>query len=492
MVSPAHYQRLLESPGLRLLKLDLSPLLLAFLQQEFRGSGSGAGTRPQEQLVAPLVELLQAHAPFPGPEETTATDEPAHDLSARARRYLVSWANQGFLIRGQDEAGREWYDLTPATGQTLLWLDTLDNPAFVATESRFFDIVHKLQELVQNSAADKATRLAGLHRRQAQLAAEVAALEAAAELPTYTDSRITWEVASISQLGKTLREDFRLVNENFQTLIKTLYERQLQGTGSRGQTLGFALDSREALKRQDQGRSFYTFWEFLTDPVQQVELEALITATYQLLHTRALPTDDFLLHLRAELFDAAQLVREASLGLTERLHRLITEHDAGQRQRARAAYLAIAQLALQARPAPPAALPALIVPTRLQLGLPLSKGLPDTLHEPPAPPATTAAAAVTPVLLPDDLAQLFAQRTVDRRRLGRNVATVLAAQGGQATLLEVVARYPLELGLAEALAYLALAAREPRHQLDAATSVLLPLDAGYTRVLRVPLVTFFA
>ncbi|QKG58766.1 DUF3375 family protein [Hymenobacter sp. BRD128] len=470
----------------------MSPVLLAFLQQEFRGSGGGSGIRPQEQLVAQLVELLQTHAPFPDPEEASAADEQTNDLSTRARRSLISWTNQGFLIRGQDDAGQEWYDLTPATGQTLLWLDTLDNPAFVATESRFLDIVRKLQELVQNSAADKATRLAELHRRQAQLAAEIAALEAADELPTYTDSRINWEVASISQLGKTLREDFRTVNESFQALIKNLYERQLQGTGSRGQTLGFALDSRETLKQQDQGRSFYTFWEFLTDPVQQDELHTLITATYQLLHERNLPADDFLLHLRAELFDAAQLVREASLGLTERLHRLITEHDAGQRQRSRVAYLAITQLALQARPAPPAELPALTVASRLQLGLPLSKGLPDTLHEPPAPPATVAAPAVAPILLADDLAQLFAQRTVDRRRLGRNIATVLAAQGGQATLLEVVDRYPLELGLAEALAYLALAARETRHQIDAATTVLLPLGLGHPQALRVPLVTFFA
>ena len=492
MLGIAHYQRLLESPGLRLLQLKLSPLLLCFLQQEFRGSQGGAGTRPQEKLVAQLVDLLQAHAPFPDPDDPTVSDEPAEDLSTRARRYLVYWTGLGFLIRGQDDAGQEWYDLTPTTGQTLLWLDTLDNPAFAATESRFLDIVHKLQELVRNSAADKATRLAELHRRQAQLAAEIAALEAANELPTYTSSRISWEVGNISQLGKTLREDFRTVNEHFQALIKTLYERQLQGTGSRGQTLGFALDSREALKQQDQGRSFYTFWEFLTDPVQQAELEALIAATYQLLQERELPADDFLLHLRAELFEAASLVREASLGLTERLHRLITDHDAGQRQRARALYLSISQLALKARDASLGALPGLPVPARPVLGLPLSRRLPDSLHEPPPPPATVASLAAAPALLPTDLAQLFTQRTVDRRRLARNIAAVVAAQGGQATLPEIVARHPLELGLAEVLAYLALAAREPRHRIDAANPVLLPLGAASAQALRVPLITFLA
>ena len=492
MASLAHYQRLLDSPGLRLLQLKLSPVLLCFLQQEFRGSGGGAGTRPLEQLVAQLVDLLQAHAPFPDPDDLTAAPELADDLSARARRYLVHWTSMGFLLRGQDDSGQEWYDLTPATGQTLLWLDTLDNPTFAATDSRFLDIVRKLQDLVQNSAADKATRLAELHRRQAQLTAEIAALESAEELPTYTSSRISWEVASISQLGKTLREDFRTVNEHFQALIKTLYERQLQGAGSRGQTLGFALDSREALKQQDQGRSFYTFWEFLTDPVQQEELEALIAATYQLLDERQLPADDFLRQLRAELFDAARLVREASLGLTERLHRLITDHDAGQRQRARAAYLAITQLALQARDAQPAALPGLTVATRPQVGLPLSRKLADGLREPPAPPATAAATATPAALQPDDLAQLFAQRSVDRRRLARNVTTMLAEQGGQATLPDIVARYPLELGLAEVLAYLALAVREPRHRIDAAITVLLPLDVAHSQALRVPLVTFIA
>lgn len=326
----AHYQRLIASPGLQLLRLKLAPLAIAFLQQEFRGGEGrgGAGTRPQEQLTAQLAELLHVYAPAPDLEDAAA-GAPPENLSERARRYLERWANEGILLCGQDDTGREWYDLTPATGRTLLWLDTLENPAFVATESRFLDILRKLQELVQNSSADKATRLAELHRRQAQLAAEIQALETADELPTYSDGRIAWEVDNITQLGKSLREDFRAVDANFQDLIKTLYEQQLQGQSSRGQTLGFALDSREALKQQDQGRSFYTFWDFLTDPAQQAEMDALVAATYQLLRERGLPAGDWLGYLRTNLFEAARLVRDTSLSLTERLHRLVTAHDAG-------------------------------------------------------------------------------------------------------------------------------------------------------------------
>ena len=485
MSSIAHYQRLLASPGLRLLRLDLAPVLISFLQHEFRRATGLVGGRPQEHLVSQLAELLQAQE-APAAED----DEPLEDLSTRARRTLERWANEGLLIRAQDATGQEWYDLTPATGQTLLWLDTLDAPAFAATESRFLDILRKLQELVQHNSADKATRLAELHRRQAQLAAEIADLEGADELPTYSDSRIVWEVASITQLGKSLREDFRIVDENFQALVKDLYERQLRGGGSRGQTLGFALDSRESLKQQDQGRSFYTFWEFLTDPAQQAEFDALVAATYQLLNDKGLATDEFLRHLRADLFEAARVVRDASLSLTERLHRLVTEHDAGQRRRAQEAFQAIQQLALQARDAD-VALPGVEVATRPTIRLPLARRLADSLHEPvPTPPVAPATVEDLPFLLADDLAQLFGRQPIDRRRLAENIADVLATQGGRATLPEVLACYPLEQGLAELLAYLALAAREPQHLIDETSTDLVMLDRMQTRALRLPLITF--
>lgn len=132
------------------------------------------------------------------------------------------------------------------------------------------------------------------------------------------------------------------------------------------------------------------------------------------------------------------------------------------------------------------------MPGRPLLGLPLARPLPPSLHEPPAPAPTIAAdpAALSAALLADDLAPLFAQRSVDRRRLARNIAAALAAHGGQATLPQVLARHPLEQGLAELLAYLALAAREPRHHFDDSATVLVPLDAARTQALRLPLITF--
>ncbi|OON65499.1 hypothetical protein B0919_24045 [Hymenobacter sp. CRA2] len=475
---------MLASPGLRLLRLDQAPMLISFLQQEFRSQDGPVNGRPQEHLISQLAELLQAH------ESAAAADEIPEDLSTRARRTLERWANEGLLIRAQDATGQEWYDLTPATGQTLLWLDTLDAPAFAATDSRFLDILRKLQELVRHNSADKATRLAELHRRQAQLAAEIEALEAADELPTYSDSRIAWEVASITQLGKSLREDFRVVDENFQALVKDLYERQLRGSGSRGHTLGFALDSREALKQQDQGRSFYTFWEFLTDPAQQAEFDALVADTYQLLHDKGLSADDFLRNLRADLFEAARVVRDTSLSLTERLHRLVTEHDAGQRRRALAAFQAIQQLALQARDAD-VELPGVEVSTRPIVRLPLARRLADSLLEPVLPPpAAPAAAPEQPALLADDLAQLFGRQPIDRRRLADNITAVLAARGGRATLTDVLDCYPLEQGLGEVLAYLALAAREPQHLIDENSTILVPLDRTHAQALRLPHITF--
>ncbi len=98
------------------------------------------------------------------------------------------------------------------------------------------------------------------------------------------------------------------------------------------------------------------------------------------------------------------------------------------------------------------------------------------------------------VVAPDDLglSLLYQQFSVDEGLLRRQVETLLDSQPS-CTLGEVLERYPAQQGLAEIIAYLAIAASDTRHLIDPTTRDAILLRAGDAtpmRLLHVPRVTF--
>jgi hypothetical protein len=94
-----------------------------------------------------------------------------------------------------------------------------------------------------------------------------------------------------------------------------------------------------------------------------------------------------------------------------------------------------------------------------------------------------------------DLSGLYAQFYVDETLLQRRIEALLEHQA-QVMLSDIVARYPIEKGLAEVVAYYALAGRDPRHVIDPIQQeeIVLPPLAGdahqRARVLLVPQIRF--
>jgi hypothetical protein len=86
---------------------------------------------------------------------------------------------------------------------------------------------------------------------------------------------------------------------------------------------------------------------------------------------------------------------------------------------------------------------------------------------------------------------LFEQVYVDRAKLQERIVRLLETRA-HVSLSEIVATHPLEQGLAEVVAYLAIAAESPRASIDErAEETLQWCDAvGVERAATLPLVTF--
>ncbi len=495
---------LTHAPAARLLRLRHAALLLSFLHQEFKAESSSGRAVAEPQLTAQLADYLKALAHVPEADELPATSAEGQLFAAPdtgpalARRYLSRWADEGYLSLTPDESGQPWYDLTSASEKALLWLEGLDRREFVGTGSRLRHLFDQLLALVEGSHADPAQRLRELKKDRRAIEAEVRLIERTGRVKAYDDLEVREKFDLIVRQGKELGTDFRDVDENLRRVLLELYQRQLQASTTKGQALGFALNARAELKEQDQGRSFYAFWDFLTGEAQQQQLNELLAATDELVQQRGVAAESdlgFLRQLKSYLYEEARRVQQASEQLTERLHRLITSRHPRQHRRALAATQGIQRVALALRVRPGAAGPGLCVAGRPVLGLPwgrLAHGpQPPALPLPSAPAALPAAA---PVELPAEVAvALLRHLAVDTARLRQHLATLLAEQPS-VPLPVVLARFPPTQGLAEVVAYVALAAEQigGPHLLDAdAPAVVVPLDASGTRGgLRVPHIVY--
>lgn len=79
-----------------------------------------------------------------------------------ALSYLNDWASpeKGWLRKFYREGNDEpYFDLTPATEKTLVWLVSLGERSFVGTESRLLTLFELLRQINEGAETNPATRI---------------------------------------------------------------------------------------------------------------------------------------------------------------------------------------------------------------------------------------------------------------------------------------------------------------------------------------------
>lgn len=477
-----HHDELLstlrQSAAVKLLQGQNAPLVLSFLYDQFKQKQrvTVPHTVMLENLTAYLEALQESH-----PERYGGT----------AVSYLRLWCdeNHRFLRRYyESDSDDPVYELTPDTERVIAWIEELQKSDFVGTESRFLRIFDLLQEIVIYSTEDVETRLAQLEKEKAQLQAQIDAIRATGRIEQYSQTQIKERFFEASDVARRLLADFREVEENFRTIARQVQEQQLALEARKGQIVRHVLEADDALKESDQGRSFYTFWEFLISPQRQEALQELLTAVYQLPDLQQIdPTQgQRLRRLKRSLIDAAAKIVESNRRLGEQLRKLLDEQNLAEARRVMELATEIKQAAVQLAAAPPAGKEFLWIESTPAIDMPMERPL-------WTPTTTTSYASIAPAaetldLSAANLAALFSQFYVDESRLRRHIATLLERHPA-VTLGEVTAIYPLTQGLAELVTYMAVAARDEHHLIDENNWEEVKLGAN-GRAAHLPLVIF--
>ncbi|MEM8506147.1 MAG: DUF3375 family protein, partial [Cyanobacteria bacterium P01_D01_bin.1] len=254
------------------------------------------------------------------------------------------------------------------------------------------------------------------------------------------------------------------------------------------------LDADDALKESDQGRSFYTFFNFLMSESKQRDLKEAITAIYELEELRSLTRNyRFLRRIIRNLLNSADHIVQSNQRLTEKLRQMLDERNMRENRRVADLIIDVQRLARQAVP------DAVNDSTFWYLnGAPkINLAMERPLHPLEASEAPTFAdidfAELSDDQLDAELDELAQQFYVDETLLTQRIDRALEDRENIA-LMELLEWYPVSQGLPEVVAYLALATKAERHSVEASTIDLMKIK-GLTPnswlQLKLPKVVFY-
>ena len=466
----------LNHPAWRLLRSEHAPLVASFLNRVF--IAPNVRVMAQSDLAEALEDelfglrlRLDANA-FPKPALDYLNDWAANDKA---------WLRK-FYRHGSDEP---YFDLTPATEKACAWLTTLSERAFVGTESRLLMLFELLKQMSDGSETDPQARIAELHKRRAEIDAEIARIEDG-HIPLLDDTGLKDRFQQFTALARELLTDFREVEHNFRGLDRRVRERIALWGGAKGALLEEIMGERDAIADSDQGKSFRAFWDFLMSSRRQEELTRLLERVLSLPPVADLQPDIRTRRIHYDWLEAGEHTQRTVAQLSQQLRRFLDDQAWLENRRIMDILHGIEAKAIAVRGEPPPGEFMAVDDNAADLELPMER---------PLYSAPLKARIADAVLETDDgevdAGALFSQTVIDKAALSRHIRHALQTRA-QISLSELLDSRPLQQGLAELVAYLHLAGETFKSVVDEAVidTVSWQSDDGRMKRAHLPRVIF--
>lgn len=472
-----------ESPSVELLRLRNRELILAFFVEVFYNR---QGVIPSEELHTRLADYLEFRR-LESDEESEILKGDTYE--EKAKKYVKRWTKVGFLTNYQDERGDVFYELSAHSSKTLDWLVSLEKQEYVGTESKFKNIFHQLEELVEFTNEDVKKRLKILQAKRKVIDKQIKQLKAGEDIKVFEDYEIVPRFKQITQSAKELLSDFKEVEDNFKEITKEIYRKHADESLTKSHILDFTFDALDELKDSQQGKSFYAFWSFLLNPTLQTKWANLTLELYQTLERKGIPIHDvFLKSMKKHLHTSGQKVYKANDKMADKLSRIIRENRADRveltKQVVQEIKTILIDLSKEPRKRKKKIRLSLELETKPHIQLPFERKLTfdrkveASYEEQPSRAATNPLDAMS-------LNILFKQNLVDKERLRKQIHELLQEKT-QTTLTEVIEMSGgIQKGLAEVFGYLGVV-KEFKHIINEKKPQQIIFDTEQQKSIQIP------
>ena len=468
-----------DQPLLRLFRRQDPAMLIGFLYQEFKRSERIS--IDYEDFILDLSIYIEENGIYIADSEENQNSD-----FSRSEVLVRQWCHQSnrFLRRFLDDQGRVMVELTPHSERAIRMVEDMRRADYVATESRFTDILHRLRRLARDSIVDPEEKIADLIKQRAEINRQLKAIRASQSVQSLDTRQIEESLFEIGRSARDLLADFKAVEENFREILSRIYHDEVEQHDSKGRILKGTLDAASELQDTPQGKSFHAFWDFLVTDYGNDEINTLVDVIFTIIRERSIETSDtFLWRLKPYLLNAGKRIIDSNRRLSERLNRIIVGPQAEGSRKLLEEIAAVKKMVLDCKDNLPSADRFLTVESNADITLPLERPLQSPEE-------------ATSFDLPDqgdyespDFKPLLSLFAVDYALLRSNIHAVLAERPS-ASLEVVLDRFPPQKGLAEIVAYLDVANRDPRAIFGEDEFRLPYTHAGIERTVSVPRVVF--
>ena len=440
----AALRALREQPLWRLLAADKAPPVIGMLQRLFLdGDAVLPGSVLLERVTRDVLALRAA----------------GEDLPQTPQAYVAEWLAQRWLVRRLPAgANEETYELSPEALGAIRFVDGLLQPRTVATESRLSLVIQQLARLAEETDTDSRSRVESLmaERERIERSIEEVVRDGARAL---SDDRALERAREVIALAEGLTDDFRGVRSAFEHLNRGLRQSLMENDGSRGEVLERLFSGVDLISESEAGRTFDAFWRLLTDPQQSALLVGSLEAIGSRPFARQLAPRErrLLMNLTESLLDEGGAVHDVLQHFARSLKSFVQSREFLEQRRLHALLREATQAALAVKDT---------VRTGQAVGYEL--GLTSSrirsvaqweLYDPLLRAADVGMpAGDAPELDLDMIGEWVRQSEIDFRTLKRNLLAVLADRA-QASVAQVLARFPAEQGFGSVLGYVSLGVR---------------------------------
>lgn len=467
-----------NSPSVALLQSRNYRIILEFFTSVF-----GASTPlSHEHIHNLLAEFLNTH--------DVGIDEESDVLftdtyEEKAVKYIKKWIDSGYLTNFREEDGEIYYNLSSHSSKVIDWLSSLKREEYIGTESKFKSIITQLKELVEYTNEDVEHRLKLLENKKLEIEQQIQRLQMGENVKVFEEYEIVPRFKQISKLAKELLSDFKDVDDNFKTIIKEIYQQQIDPELNKGEILQYTFDALDELKSSSQGKSFYAFWEFLLASDMQSELELLIAELFRTLKERSIETDDtFLQNMVSYLYESGRKVYQSNDKMADKLSRIIRENESSKSDMAKRIIQEIKNMLIEVSKKNKKPELSLTVDADVEINVPFERKITSEKNE---DIEYQSIPEQEPLSIEDfgTLEKVYGQVAIDRKLLEQNIHQALEGNS-QITLADVVEQHPLRQGLPELFAYFAVLSHYPHKTINDEKRCAVVFDRENYKLIRIP------
>ncbi|MBN2824326.1 MAG: DUF3375 family protein, partial [Campylobacterales bacterium] len=195
---------------------------------------------------------------------------------------------------------------------------------FVGSRTKFNVIFELLEDLEFETHYSDEERIKALEAQKEAIDNQIEKIKTKQDI-RFDSSRIKEHFMLLEETARKLKHDFTQIEYNFRELNTMAMEQIATREDGKAEVLDSIFLMEDSIREQNQGKSFFAFWQLLTDTQKSEKFSQMLDNLYQNEIIKAFDKEQSLRGLKYELLKNAQKVSSVSSSLIEQLRRYIDD-----------------------------------------------------------------------------------------------------------------------------------------------------------------------